>query len=608
MLATLCALLLLSVFAFPVTGEEPDCIKQAVTLLRSRYLSDREQGRRILEELPERNIPVLQRMLKDNDSRVAYAAAKALAKRGIESSVEFLYSRAMQSPVEYAPEVLPLLSSLASKGYDDRLLALLYIEDDRVRSALSDAIRKFTADSEVSSRIVSALTRMLHSMQFEERMACEAGFCAVGERCLPVLLDALQSPFPIYNTAISALSGIGEAAVEPLWKIVRSEHPDGMLLLRASMALSQISSPKAFNAIKWMLRKSGHRFIRIQAANALSRFPELCSADLLILTLNDPVADVRVAALNAISRFDKLPDGFPLSLIVSRLGDVSPAVRGAAVTAASKHKLAEAVPLWQSLCYDGSSKVILNALWNAGTFPDKGAEPVLLGYLRHEKRIFRLPAAKSLLQLGRNEGEAVIINALMEREEVRKYALYALSFASSRNAVKAIVDILPGLNPEYVRIAQYSLYSITGAIIEPSLWPAWWKEHGDFWQPLQKRGVTAYCRGRMYERAMLFHFAEEYYRKAARLAPSFPFAHYCLARMLLQKGDKPSCFEAITEAEKSLSLLPDGKGYLLIARAYEAVSKYEDALQAIRNGIIAGGDAVTELKELQKRILKKVHR
>ncbi len=600
-------LVAVTLIALPVlTAEENQVaiIERATTLLRSRYWDDRKEGAELLESLDADCVPQLITLLDDFDGHVAAAAAIELARRKEASCVPKLYELIKNDPVRYHSVILPLLSSFGSSGYDKCLFDLLIGSDDKVSVAVASCIAQFIEIEPASNEIWNTLQGMMTSSNFRRRVCAERVFTKIGALAVPYLIRMLGQRFPYCFGAMNSLVGIGAPAVKPLLDVSLSKE-DGAIALRAATTLAQIADESAFEAICKIVEASADPLVRSAAGLALRSFSQDAS-QLYELLINDTDARVRASVLVSLYSIEKWPEKLSPSLVVARLGDVSAEVRMNAVIAAGRHKIDDAVAILPNLYNDASQFVVANALWTTGNYKDTSLVQYLMSFIDSRDSMLRLAAAKSLLQLGSSIGESVAIRALRDDSKRCANALYALSYATSKQAVDAIIEALPKLRDEHKNLARFSLYSITGAYFEIERWPKWWTVNRRFYNTGERIGFAAYFRGLLHEESGLEHVAKEYYEMAALNAPSFPDAHYAHARYLISTGDSASLQKAVTELNKAIALLPQSRYYVSLAEALMGLKRFDEALDVVRAGLAADDSEQVRLKELEKKILNRM--
>lgn len=127
----------------------------------------------------------------------------------------------------------------------------------------------------------------------------------IGEPALEPLLDALErtSDEAVQQAALLILGRIGDKrAVPAIWKILDGEKSHTI----ESSAITALAQLKAFDLIREALTSSNPA-IRQAAANALTKSGQLQDIHLLIPLLDDPIGDVRQAAIRALLKIDE-PD------------------------------------------------------------------------------------------------------------------------------------------------------------------------------------------------------------------------------------------------------------------------------------------------------------
>jgi len=582
-----------------VQGEEQQSFDQAVSLLRSRYLSDRESGAAILDDISVVSAKQLIGLLSEPDARVATYAASALIKRKETEAVPGIFEL-MRRSSSSCVAILALLPEMGSDGYDPYLFDLAQSQDELVAESAIQCLSRFVSMPAISGNMLPILCRMLRSGSLASRMTAESILSSAGASAIPALLQILAEPFPANISACIALSKMGSVAAEALLEFLRTNGCRGTESVLAAEALCSMEPPPPVESVSWLLN-SPNELVRARTAGSLHRLSVADSGTLFNSAVNDSAAAVRASALVALAKMKEPPLLLRADLIVSRLGDAFSEVRAAALSAASNFKLRAAVPQWPMLMKDPSREIVANALWTAGNLGDASLAPALRPFLASSGPE-RIAAAKSMLQLGLQEGQGVLVAALDSDNPPRKYAIYALSFARGREAVDEILKRVRSYNPEDLQVARYALFSITGAMLEIPEWQSWWSRYSGFWSPAERVGIADAFIGELYEKAGLFQVAREYYDRAAELAPSYPKAHDGRARMLLMAGDQLSAKAALEEATKAVTMLPLPEFYLTQAQAFIGLGMDSEALAAVQKGLSLP-ERLPALVEMEKILL-----
>ena len=132
------------------------------------------------------------------------------------------------------------------------------------------------------------------------------------------------------------------------------------------------------------------------AAGKLVDDPAVVEA--LVVALEDPSSDIRVAAVESLTELDAV-DAVPA--IVARLDDSEPKVQKAAVEALGRLGDAQAVgPLVDYIDARRHGRVPLNAIWALGVIGDAQALPMLARLREHEDPYVVYNACNALREIG----------------------------------------------------------------------------------------------------------------------------------------------------------------------------------------------------------------
>ncbi|MDZ7814673.1 MAG: HEAT repeat domain-containing protein [Planctomycetota bacterium] len=416
-----------------------------------------------------------------------------------------------------------------------------------------------------------------------------------------MLIKALGEPYPVGYSALGALGEMGKEAFEPLVNALENLDLPDSIRARLARSLFAIEHERRPEVMKDILSEDESSLVRAEMVSACGSLENGYPGKLLALAVNDRSAFVRARAIETVTSFEKLPEGFDANDLVSRLGDPASDVRIQAVSACAHFRLRAALPAMEMLFGDPDVNVAMNAMWTAGNYGDDTILPLLARYANGPDERFHVPAAKSLLQLGSHSAENVLLGKL-EDESTREYAIFALKYATSKRAVDVLVDSLSDILPDEREMASFTLYKITGARLDTGRWAGWWKTHRAFWSYDIRDGVEYYFIGLELERDELHHVASEAYTEALRLAPDFPPAMY---RMAMQHYRTGEIGKALVYARSAARLMPSAQHLLLEARCLFALDRLDDALKSVLAAKAAANVPDKELLELEKRILEK---
>ncbi len=238
-------------------------------------------------------------------------------------------------------------AALALSNMDDArvipyLLPLLKDDEDEVRSAACIAIAKFR-DPSTFDEIANVL---LDDPKIEVRQSAAR---ALGDTKHPAatsfLIEALHDSswwFEREHVAdlLNAIEKMGSAAVEPLIEALADK--EATVRKFAATLLGRLGDARAIEALGMALYDL-HNEVRIAAAEALIKF-DAQSAALFIEALHHPEADIRENAVYALS---KINDQRAVALIIEMLQDPDRGVQKQALSSLGELRDPRAIPALQ---------------------------------------------------------------------------------------------------------------------------------------------------------------------------------------------------------------------------------------------------------------------
>jgi HEAT repeat protein len=242
-----------------------------------------------------------------------------------------------------------------------------------------------------------------------------------------------------WEKAADELVEIGEAAVEPLIKIVNvgSGRPSE----NAILVLARIGTPKAMDTVIGALKNPGFDFrVRGYAAMALG---DTESEDHVVVLIEALQTDNHWWVRNfAVGSLGKIGSERVVEPVIGALNDENMYVRRAAVSVLGELKPDKAILALVGSFQDEDWQIRLQAPDILVEFGNE-TEKHLLEALKNDNKWIKVGAANVLGRIG-SEGAVLPIMSLLNNQErmVRDEAAVALSRLNSKVAVKALLDLL----------------------------------------------------------------------------------------------------------------------------------------------------------------------
>ncbi|MFL5654200.1 MAG: HEAT repeat domain-containing protein, partial [Ktedonobacteraceae bacterium] len=266
------------------------------------------------------------------------AAVNAIGRLGarqpriIDALLLFLNERAYIK--ETAIKALWRLDAVHAEMIDTLLIALLDVDDQRVRQAAAQVLRRLNDQEHTVDSLLTALCDP--TIDAREAVVRMLGQLSRNpDTMVAALLRSLSSPTIAREVALRALAYLGKGQPQVTSTLLAClAEPNRSIRLAAINALGQRGEeqPEIIDAL--MSTLSDHSFlIRYEGIRALEQLgsEKFHVTDALLSALCDPSASVRSAAINALGRLDRLQPDI-LDALRSAMHDSQANVRVAAAT------------------------------------------------------------------------------------------------------------------------------------------------------------------------------------------------------------------------------------------------------------------------------------
>ncbi len=207
------------------------------------------------------------------------------------------------------------------------LQQLLHQEEDQARSPLATDQDDYLTVNTDLDQVLSLALAGLRAGDFRERWDIAKFFPQLGDRAIPPLIELLQDETADWELRWFAVRILGEfqqpEVIATLIELLKTTHDDELSSIAAE-ALTQLGEP-AVVALSELLQ---HEEWRLLAVQALARMQTPITLDPLLSVVNASQAEVRAAAIAALS---SVHDPRVTPVLVHALDDVAVAVRREAI-------------------------------------------------------------------------------------------------------------------------------------------------------------------------------------------------------------------------------------------------------------------------------------
>jgi HEAT repeat protein len=392
----------------------------------------------------------------------------------IEHRAEIGSTRTRALPAGTPPTIRRAAAALDSPDTEQQMAGLQSLADTdhpAARDALIQALNHPVKNIRVAAaidypdlqdpRILSGLMEATQSGDFLKQRYPEMRFNLrvlierMGPPAVPILLDLLQSPNPLFRLhAADALGGLGEKrALAGLIDMLRDNDHD--LRLRSARALGNIGDPAAAPHLVKALADDDEN-VRSATADALGKIGPNAVSE-LVTALEDDSVKVRTAAAQALGALKAHP---AVTGLLEHLQTDSSDVRAAAALALGRIGDPAALNPLLEMFQDEtaqpakSGKAAARAL---GLLGDPAAADVLLDYLirRQSQKGWRaddkdLDAAEALLKLKCVDAINLVGNVLASHMAgAQSFGMVRLLGSLGDAAVPALIDLLAHRNDPF---------------------------------------------------------------------------------------------------------------------------------------------------------------
>ncbi|PKL72214.1 hypothetical protein CVV26_02610, partial [Candidatus Kuenenbacteria bacterium HGW-Kuenenbacteria-1] len=183
--------------------------------------------------LGEEALPILKKMIEDEDYDVRISAAQALGNFG-EKILPILKKMIEDEDSNVRRTVAQTLGNLGEKALPI-LKKMIEDEDLNVRKIVAQALGNFGEEA------LSILEKMVEDEDYDVRISVAQALGNLGEEALPILKKMIKDKhFDVRISVAQALSNLGEKALPILKKMIENEDPD--VLKEATQAKSERTS------------------------------------------------------------------------------------------------------------------------------------------------------------------------------------------------------------------------------------------------------------------------------------------------------------------------------------------------------------------------------
>jgi len=375
-----------------------------------------------------RAIRILIQTLKDDDEKVAEAAASALGTIG-EPAVPALIATLGGGHPQAHRMAVRALGQMGSVAREPllRIIADEKSPDDTMRGA-AEAVGLLGDEAAIPQ-----LVRLLRAREGRLAMSAANALAAIGRPAVNALVEALPSQraeLELRKAIVHALISIGEPAIDPL--IAALDHHSAAVRGTAEEALTSIG-PAAMEALIAALRSEDWD-LRRRIAQILGHIGHESLAEPIVALLQDPDSGVRARSAEILGRLRQELAVEPLIRVAQT--DQDEYVRRAAIKALAELRSGRAIGPLVELLEDAQQRdVAAKALGEIG---EAAVEPLIQAIYDHDDPAFREASVKALQTVGaRRRFDLPGLPAVAR--------VYAQLF-EQRPATAEMIDLLEGLD------------------------------------------------------------------------------------------------------------------------------------------------------------------
>lgn len=267
-------------------------------------------------------VPALVVALKHEDMYIRLAAVKTLREIGDSRAIEPLVMMLKDVYQDVRKETAKALKAFGWQPIDDTQSAVFAIADENWEKLVT-----------LGKAAVDPLLAALDYKNINIQMAAANALGKIGDAfAVMPLVEAFESSFPPVEEALmKALVKIGNAAVEPIMKMLRNYQSH--LQSSAIYALASVGSAAVEILLTGLSDEDNHA--RSAAARALGKIGDLRAVEPLIISLNDMYVNVREAVAEALGEIGDIKSTNPLEAVFENENEIG-RVRKAAADALIK--------------------------------------------------------------------------------------------------------------------------------------------------------------------------------------------------------------------------------------------------------------------------------
>ncbi|MHB9134167.1 MAG: HEAT repeat domain-containing protein [Armatimonadota bacterium] len=413
----------------------------ALFQLKSQLRADteglREKAAKQLGELRDPTaVDALIKAAKDKSPGVRRAAITALGLIGEPRVVEILLSALNDDKRGVKLAVVTALGDIGNSRAVEPLTAGLRDKDPDIRKAATASMVKLGA---------AAVDTLIGAINDPDEYLRQESMRALGHikdpRAINPLLAILKVRGPDYKIAADALEELG-------WKPSKSEERVLFAFARGQFDTAVAEGAAAVEPLVIMLQTEHGADMRTVAARALGQIGDKRAIPALVRAMYDESADVHEAAAGALGQ---IGDPSAIEPLIAVLNEESPDLRESAIRALGQLHSARAIDPLVSALRSIEYPVRLAAVEALGEIGDPMCvEPLMTAFMQDKRHAVRKAAVTSLMKLGSDVAESLVIALVDEDAQTRVIAADALGQLADPRTVPSLLSTLRDRN-EMVR-------------------------------------------------------------------------------------------------------------------------------------------------------------
>ncbi len=318
----------------------------------------------------------------------------------LDSTDEYVSTRAARELAEMGPDILPLVKQAASVGKKKAHLVLR-------------ALRwKDSLPASLQTKYGALLVIINSEGDTARAQVIKVWLAAPNAECAPLLSDLVEDESSEVRMAalIAAVVFRAQVTAKGIEQVISDDAPGARMLGVLAAGLLHVNGSE--ESVRPLLSDAS---LSVAAITTLGRLQDERSAPEIEKVLRDPDAQLRARAIEALGRIGKFPSGFPIDV----LRDPDPSVKEAGIIAAGRAGEPSLVPVIVHFLTDSDPRMRIAATRAMGEHVGREELKSLLALLRDTDPNVRYEAVRAI---GRSNVAAAMVSVVVPLLEDRAAA------------------------------------------------------------------------------------------------------------------------------------------------------------------------------------------